>query len=146
MKKQLNTQIDIQAPAKKVWDILMDFKSYGDWNPFIRKISGKIEPDSKLNLSLQLEGRDPMNISPKLVICEQNRHFAWKGKLLFTGLFDGEHHFEVVPVNDSSCRFVHYENFSGVLIPFVKKMLDQSTRRAFENMNLKLKQKAEYKE
>jgi uncharacterized protein YndB with AHSA1/START domain len=44
--KQLHTQIEIDAPAKRVWELLTDFASYPQWNPFIRHISGRLTPGS----------------------------------------------------------------------------------------------------
>lgn len=143
MKEFLSTHLDIQAPADKVWDLLMNFEGYNSWNPFIQKISGKSSVGSILKIQLNLEGRKPMVISPRVVIYEPQRHFAWQGKLLFRGLFDGEHHFKLQELNASSCRFEHFENFSGILVPVFRKMLNRETRAAFERMNQKLKELAE---
>jgi len=46
--KELYSVIEIDAPADKVWGILTDFDSYSDWNPFIRKIKGKVEEGKKI--------------------------------------------------------------------------------------------------
>ena len=40
-KRQIETEIDINAPAAKVWAILTDFARMGLWNPFITSIAGK---------------------------------------------------------------------------------------------------------
>ncbi len=34
--KSLKTSITIEAAPSVVWDILMDFEAYPDWNPFIK--------------------------------------------------------------------------------------------------------------
>ena len=39
--KELHSEIEIAASAQRVWDILTDFSSYPQWNPFIRRISGE---------------------------------------------------------------------------------------------------------
>jgi uncharacterized membrane protein len=44
--KQLHTEIDVEAPAERVWEVLMDFASYPQWNPFIRNISSLPAPGS----------------------------------------------------------------------------------------------------
>jgi hypothetical protein len=38
--KELHSQIDIDASAERVSELLTDFASYPRWNPFIRHISG----------------------------------------------------------------------------------------------------------
>ncbi len=65
----------------------------------------------------------------------------WFGKLLFGGLFDGRHRFELVPEGGST-RLVQSEQFSGMLVPLVKKLLAE-TEREFERLNLALKKRVE---
>ena len=38
MTKQIKTSIHINATKEKVWEILMDFEKYPEWNPFIKSI------------------------------------------------------------------------------------------------------------
>lgn len=37
---RLETSIDIDATAARVWSLLMDFSAYRRWNPFVRSIAG----------------------------------------------------------------------------------------------------------
>jgi uncharacterized protein YndB with AHSA1/START domain len=56
MSRELQTEIDIAAPAERVWRILTDFDAYPDWNPFIRKIQGRPEPSGKLEVRIEPPG------------------------------------------------------------------------------------------
>ena len=38
--KELKTTIEINASPAKVWEVLLDFEKYPDWNPFIKNIRG----------------------------------------------------------------------------------------------------------
>ncbi|MFC2112118.1 hypothetical protein ACFLTA_02525 [Bacteroidota bacterium] len=40
----------------KAWEILSDFPSYPEWNPFITQISGELKTGSKLNVTMEIEG------------------------------------------------------------------------------------------
>jgi uncharacterized protein YndB with AHSA1/START domain len=40
VEKDIVTEIEIDAPPSRVWEILTDFEKYASWNPFIKKISG----------------------------------------------------------------------------------------------------------
>ena len=33
--REIHTEIDISAAAEQVWDVLADFETYAQWNPFI---------------------------------------------------------------------------------------------------------------
>ena len=43
---RIETAIDIETPAERVWALLTDFVEMPSWNPFITSISG--EPASQI--------------------------------------------------------------------------------------------------
>ena len=92
--KSIHTEIEINAPTDKVWEILMDFAKYPDWNPFIKSIEGKGEVGSNLKVVLHQPESKPMTVKPKCLAATEKREFRWLGKLLITGIFDGEHMFK----------------------------------------------------
>lgn len=142
--KELSTGIEIDAPAAVVWDILMDFERYAEWNPFIKRIQGESHEGAGLEVDLlQTEGGKPMRMRPTVITCESGREFAWLGRLVIPKIFDGEHHFTIDPLGDDRVRFRQWERFAGVLLPFVGGMLENKTRPAFERMNRALKERAE---
>ena len=65
------------------------------------------------------------------------------GHLLFPGLFDGEHKFELVDNHDGTTTFIQSEIFKGILVPLFNKMLDTNTVNGFNLMNQKLKELSE---
>ena len=141
--KQLHTQIEIDAPAKRVWELLTDFASYPQWNPFIRHISGRLAPGERLRARLEPPGGRAMTFKPKVLTAEPNRELRWLGHLLVPGLFDGEHSFTIEPMAEDRVRFVQREAFKGLLVPLFARGLEANTRRGFEQMNGALKERAE---
>ncbi len=75
--KQLHSEIDIDAPAKHVWELLTDFASYPQWNPFIRSISGHPAPGERLQARLEPPGGRGMTFKPKVLTAEPNRELRW---------------------------------------------------------------------
>jgi uncharacterized membrane protein len=51
--KQLHTEVEIEAPAERVWELLTDFATYPEWNPFIRSISGQPAPGERLEVRIE---------------------------------------------------------------------------------------------
>ena len=141
--KELRTEITIGALAERVWDILTDFESLPEWNPFMQQASGELEPGQTLEVYLKLPDGAGMKFKPKLVAVEPNRELRWRGRLLMPGLFDGEHVFELEPTGESSCRFVHREQFRGVLVSPMMAFMGKKTERGFNLMNEALKARAE---
>ncbi len=138
--KELHTEIDINAPAARVWQILMDPSRYAEWNPFIHQLTGKIAEGEKIQVKLGESLDKSMTFNPIVLQVTPNRTFRWLGKLGFGGLFDGEHIFEIQELAPDRVHFIQREKFNGILIPFFN--LD-STKQSFDAMNRALKQRAE---
>ena len=140
--KIVSSSIEIAAPPEKMWRVLTDFASYPQWNPFIQSISGSLAIGERLRVCIKPPGGKAMTFRPTVLMVEDNRKLRWKGRLLFPGIFDGEHHFELVPTPSGS-SFSQEEKFSGVLVRMMGAAIFQRTQRGFAEMNKALKQKAE---
>ena len=143
MRKQIETDIEIDAPAETVWSILTDFEAHPSWNPFVREISGIPKEGERLRVFIQPQGGKGMVFKPVVLKAEVNRELRWLGKLFVSGIFDGEHYFRIEPIEKDRVRFVHGENFSGVLVGLFAKGLDTGTIQGFKAMNEALKKRAE---
>ena len=141
--KELRTEIEINASAGKVWAILTDLERYAEWNPFIPEADGEVKEGARLRVHIAPPGGKAMTFTPTVTLVEPERAFRWLGRLLLPGIFDGEHIYEITPLEEGRVRFVQRENFKGLLVPLFWKNLDTQTRQGFEAMNAALKQRAE---
>src|SRR5262249_6943795 len=91
--RELQTEIEIAAPAERVWQVLADFGAYPEWNPFIRRVTGEARTGARLEAHFQPEGARGMTFRPTVLNAEPNRELRWLGRLWLPGLFDGEHAF-----------------------------------------------------
>jgi hypothetical protein len=141
--KELHTEIEIDAPAERVWELLTDFASYPQWNPFIRTISGQPITGQRLEVRIEPPGGRGMTFKPMVLNAEDNRELRWLGHLLVAGLFDGEHSLAIQPLDENRVRFIQREVFRGLLVALFASSLDTNTQRGFEEMNRALKERAE---
>ena len=141
--KELHSEIEIDASVERVWDILTDFASYPQWNPFIRRISGELKVGERLEVRLEPPDSRGITLRPTVLRAEPNRLMRWVGHLLVPGLFDGEHSLATRPLEGNRVRFVQHEAFKGVLVRLLARSLDKDTLRGFEEMNDALKERAE---
>jgi hypothetical protein len=139
--KEIRTEIDINARPQRVWQVLTDFASYPDWNPFIRKIEGKAAEGEKLSINITTPSGANRNYSPKVTKVVAERELRWLGKM--PGLLSGEHIFLIEPAGDNSVHLVHREVFDGLLTSFFGSSLDDDVKKGFDEMNLALKKRAE---
>lgn len=140
---EIKTDILINATSSKVWAILTNFDNYPNWNPFIKSITGQVAVGNKITARIEPPDATAMTFTPKVLAFETNKEFRWLGHLLFAGLFDGEHKFELIDNQNGTTTFIQSENFKGILVPLFKKMLNTNTRNGFILMNQKLKELAE---
>ena len=133
----------IAVPAEQAWAVLTDFARYPEWNPFITRIEGSLTVGEHLDVELSLPGRKPVRMKPRVVAADPGRSFAWLGKFGVRGLFDGEHHFDVVSGADGSCVLEQSETLRGLLVPALKRMLTGPTPEGFASMNEALRARVE---
>ena len=142
-KKEIKSEILIQASTQRVWEILTDFEKYAEWNPFIKYIKGQPQVGQKITARIEPPKASGMTLKPTVLVFNKNKEFRWQGNLGFKGIFDGEHVFELQEQGPNTTLFIHKEGFSGILVPLLKKMLDENTLNGFKLMNEQLKARAE---
>lgn len=140
MSKKIETEITIHASPEKIWKILTNFQDYPTWNPFITNIQGSVEEGNQIQVTIEPKGGKGMVFKPVVLSKKENKELKWLGKLLFRGVFDGEHRFELIDHKNGTTRLIQSEQFSGFLVPFFNF---DSTAAGFNMMNQKLKELAE---
>ena len=89
MKKQIETEIEINASAATVWSILTDFAAHPTWNPFVKEISGTPKVGERLRVFIQPVGGKGMVFKPTVLRAEEGRELRWLGRLLMPGFSTG---------------------------------------------------------
>ena len=141
--REVYTHIRINAPVERVWKMLTDLGSYKQWNPFIVESIGKAQLGEQLTCRPRVGRKKIATFHPTVTRLIPEKVFAWTGHVLFPGLADGVHIFELKPQGDDHVLLVHRQEFSGILIPFIWKRIEKTAKRGFILMNEALKQRAE---
>jgi hypothetical protein len=140
---QLETSIEIDTSAARVWEVLLAFPQYPTWNPFIKRVVGEAVVGNRLEVTMQPPGASAMTFRPKVLASSSPSELRWIGHVLLPGVFDGEHAFRIEPMSQDRVLFHQVETFSGLLVPFAKSFLRGTTKKGFESMNVALKHRAE---
>lgn len=141
--KEIHTEINIRASAKKVWELLTDFQNFRLWNPFIREIEGTPSLGTKIKIHLHTSSGKSRTYQPKITKLEPYKELRWFGKSMIPGFFNGERIFVLEPFQDNDTRFIHKEIFTGILVDLVGNRLDKDMYNSFVSMNEALKKRAE---
>jgi hypothetical protein len=143
-ERRIETEIEINAPAARVWALLTDFDRMESWNPFIKSISGTLAQGARLSVHIVPPGKSGMRFKPTVLSVRPERELRWLGHLFVPGIVDGEHYFLLEPIGQHQTRLTQGEKFSGLLVGPLSGMLS-STKAGFEAMNVALKLQAERK-
>lgn len=141
--KEIKTEIIIDASSEQVWQVLTDYESYPDWNPFIISIEGEKEVGGRLKNTMLNDGKTSV-FKPVIQKWEENQHFEWLGSLPLR-LFTGRHYFILEPINANQTKLIHGEYFGGLLRGLIMKQIGEATLQSFLAMNRALKQRVESK-
>ncbi|WP_248964250.1 SRPBCC domain-containing protein [Sphaerisporangium perillae] len=139
--RQISTSIEVKAPPEAVWMVLTDLDRYQEWNPFIQKASGRLAEGATLELLMCPAQGKARTFHPRVLTVDPGRRLRWIGRFIMPGVFDGAHEFILEPTVEGA-RVVQREDFSGILVPFVGKIID-NTERDFTALNQALKLRAE---
>lgn len=140
---ELHTQIEVAAAAPRVWQVLTAFDAYPEWNRYLRRIRGELRVGARLTVNAHAGHNAPSEFQPVVLRVEPDRGFAWLGTYIVPGLLDGEHSFAIEPLGAGRCRFVHREQWRGLLWRIHRRYWLQGLRVGFEAMNLALKKRVE---
>ncbi len=142
IKKEVCSSVDIHASDKQVWQILTDFPSYPQWNPYIRQASGEIKVGAQIYIfNRSSDTAAGMAFRPTILTVTPGRELRWLGYVYVPGLFDGEHVFTIQLLDDTHVHFMQCETFSG--IGTVIDAQDTNIQGDFQGMNLALKGRSE---
>ncbi|MCC6278637.1 MAG: SRPBCC domain-containing protein [Oligoflexia bacterium] len=142
---RVETSIEIRAPAEQVWQELMDFQSFHEWNPLFTLIEGDMRIGGRLVETINLFGGRPVRWASRIIHLEPPHKFAWRGHVWFKQFGEGEHHYQVTPLSDQHCRFDHWEYFFGIVPNLLGPVFTYVAKKKFEAMNQAMKMRVEGK-
>lgn len=127
--KKIETTLEVAATPAQVWDVLTDGAGHADWDPHLESITGVIAEGEKLAIKF----RGSMTFKPVITEMTEGKTLEWLGHLGVPGIFDGRHRWDL-ETTPAGTRITQSESFSGVLLPFMGKVL-RKTVSDFEASN-----------
>jgi hypothetical protein len=140
--KENRNEIEIQATAEQVWQVLTDLDKYSEWNPLLYRGVGKVAPGETVEVSAKTATKD-MKFICKVTEVEPYHKFAWKFHVIHPLLFRGLHIFQIESVDEHTVRFIDREQFEGLLLPMQSKDLETNGLSAMVAMGEALKKRVE---
>lgn len=137
---EIRDDIEINASTDKVWDAIIDFENYKNWNSQLAFLGGTVQPNGKLHLKLSAAGAKPYEFKPDISYWQEKKQFAWIAQTGFPRIFDGEHFFELKDLGNGKTLLTNREEYRGVLSQLFRRLpMMKTAPEGFKKMNLELK-------
>jgi hypothetical protein len=139
-KFEVRHDIIIHSTSQKVWETVIDFQNYKNWNSQLQYLGGTIAKNEVIHLKLSVEGATPYEFKPTISHWEEGRTFAWIARTGLPRLFDGEHFFEVTVNQDGTTTLINREEYRGVLSLLMQQLPAMKlVPKGFEKVNMEFK-------
>ena len=137
------TTFPIGASPEVVWNVLVDFERWQDWNPSVPDISGSAQPGSTVRMTLAMPGRPSAKVKATLTEVEPMRRLCWHGNVGADWLFSGTREFDLHAQPDGTVLLTHVEDVRGLLFPVFRAVMGPAIQQHHDNLNEALTQRAE---
>lgn len=136
-------KITINAPAEKVWDILVDLEKYPEWNPFTYKVEGKVALGEPVTLYVQMKENDQRVQKEEVCVVNKPNHLAWKMSMISPFILAAQRDQLIEKIDEQSCTYESIDAFQGLLTPVVMASFKQHIEAGFNALAKALKERAE---
>jgi hypothetical protein len=132
---EIKETVEVSEPIGKVWDFLTDFAGYPDWNPYLRKVTGKFNVNEDIWVQINYPFFLPIVVKPRIVAISPPYSFSWKGRFIVQGWLDGLFLVVLYPVSPETTRIVIKERLEGVfLFSSFATVLEAQMRMSIQKM------------
>lgn len=134
--------VEIDAPAELVWQVIVDFASYPQWNEFCPEIEAQLEIGSPVKMQVDLgEG---LQEQLEYITCIEAPHkIIWSMANRPGDPVHADRSQVISPLGRQRCSYVTYDDFSGDFAAAMVEQLGERVRAGFNLCARNLKARAE---
>ena len=139
----LYTEIDINAPKQRVWQVLFQKDQWKYWNTFLFDCDSRLrfEQGQEVSLSLRrLPNDEETEFEPLVTRVQPEMYLKWVSSI--PG-FRNEYVFELQEIGIGRTKYLHKSHFSGLLTRVFVPFIRDDEQRGMQRMARELKRYAE---
>lgn len=141
---ELANEIEIDAPPEKVWEVLVDFEKYPEWNKYyvhMETFEDELKVGSKLRPHVLIPpDENPTKGTVAISKFDENKCFQIKRSL---GILTAVHTWDLEPTENGGTRVKRCEIVDGCIVGFIKGMLDRMDKGCKEGNDEPFKARCE---
>lgn len=134
--------LTIHAPAELVWQVIVDFSSYGQWNQFCPSIETELVMGAPVKMQVDL-GSGLQEQVEYITCIDAPTKITWSMENKPGDPIHADRSQVVTAVDSEHCTYVTYDEFSGEFAATMVEQLGEQVRAGFNLCARNLKQRAE---
>lgn len=136
---ELTTEITLDAPVERIWQLLTDFGLYPQWNPLFTKATGPVILGQSFDLVVKLPGMDPFPIKPVLREAEPKSRLSWQSSMISSVVLSWTFCYELHSLTPERLRIIQRSWFKGLLSPLFTFAMKKPVTDGMNSLNDALK-------
>ncbi len=145
-RRVFRAEVEIEAPASRVWAVLVDLDRYGEWNPFTVSMRSKLAAGESIDMRVRMS-RWRITLSQRETVREVRApEGSTPGRLVWGATMPGviaERVQTITPISETRSRYVTEDAIEGWMGGLVFSMFGGSLDDGFGGVARELKKRAE---
>ena len=138
----IDHDLEINAPPEKVWEVISDLDSYGEWNPFVLECRSTLKPGDPLRMKVKL-GSGVRQEQERVASYNEGVGFSYRMEPPPLGALASYRSHKIVPLGEGRSRYISHFELNGWLSPVVKAFVGSKLQAGFDGMSHGIKDRAE---
>ena len=139
----VRSEIEIAAPASRVWEILTDLERYPEWNLFTPKVESTLEVGAAVHLHTRLRSTQLAHRVETVTEHVPGERICWGMKMGARFVLAAERRQILTSLDAARTRYLTDDTLTGLLTPIVMAFWGEAMQRGFDDVAAALKKRAE---
>ena len=139
-----SVMVEIAAPASFVWDVLVDYPRYPEWNPYTIAVETSLEIGDRIDLTLpNPDGSDGTILNREYIrVVDPPHHLRYDTGEEYDGLLGMRDQY-ITELGTDRCTYYTTDTLSGELADLVLEMNGEWIKAGFDSVANALKTRSE---
>ena len=141
-KREVFTEIEINASREQVWSVLTDFEKMPQWSSSFQGIEGEFKEGGKAASYFKAPiGKKNMKFEHTIIEFKEGVSFGWSDPLTM-GMKD-HHLYKLEELPNGNTRFIQTDGVEGGATHFLGKLVVNNMKSMYLKFNQELKEQVE---
>lgn len=137
-------KVDINAPARVVWEVLTDLDNYYHWNSFCPSIICGLQIGDPVRMQVRApDTEDTVPVNEYLVACDPEQLLSWEQRPVPENMDAARRDQYIQALDDNRCSYFTTDIFLGLNQDTIMREHGAWVKKGFDQMARDLKRRAE---